>query len=774
MPSPTSTSPRPVHALDLAIEGMSCAACVKRVENALAAVPGVQSASVNLATERAHVAIDGTAAGPDAAAALLAAVARAGYTARPLVQGDDQATRLAEARRGEAARLRRRFFWALALALPVFLLEMGGHLVPAVHHWVADHIGLQRSMALQALLTTVLLAGPGRDFFSKGLPALWRRAPDMNSLVALGAGSAFLYSLVVTLAPGWLPEAARHVYFEAAAVIVTLILLGRSLEARAKGKTGAAIARLAAMQPRQARVLRDGQAVEVDVAQVVYGDEVQVRPGEKVAVDGVVTAGASYVDESMITGEPTPVEKKTGDNVVGGTLNTTGSLTVRVTHTGADTALARIAAMVETAQGARLPIQSLLDRVTYWFVPAILGTAVLTFAVWLAAAPAPALSQALVHAVAVLIVACPCAMGLATPVSVMVGTGRAAELGILFRQGAALQALRDVDLVAFDKTGTLTAGKPALTGIECTGAWQRNEVLALVAAVQTASEHPIAHAITGAASAAGLTLAPVHDFAAITGAGVRGSVDGRRVVAGAPGLMAQEAVDIDALRAQAAQWGRAGKTPVYVAIDGHPAAVLAIEDPLKPGAREAIAALHAQGIRTAMITGDDRHTAQAVAAMLEITDVRAEVLPEGKVRALESLRAAAAADPGAAKRGPLRLAFVGDGINDAPALAAADVGIAIGTGTDVAIEAADVVLMGGDPMGVPGAMAVSRATLRNIRQNLFWAFAYNVALIPLAAGVLAPWNGPSLSPVFAAAAMALSSVFVVGNALRLRRLQVRA
>ncbi|ANN78332.1 heavy metal translocating P-type ATPase [Bordetella flabilis] len=751
----------PRHRIELAIEGMSCASCVRRVENALSAVPGVSGASVNLATQRARIdwenAIGNT---PDA---LVAAIGKAGYTARPVADPDGESARQAAARLQEAHRLGRRFAVALLLTVPVFGVEMGGHLVPALHHWLDMQVGMGTLWLLQAVLTTLLLAGPGRDFFAKGAVALARRAPDMNSLVALGAGSAWLYSMVATLAPAWLPESARHVYFEAAAVIVTLILLGRLLEARAKGKTGAAIARLASLQPRTARVLRGNDAVDIPIEEVRAGDLVRVRPGEKVAVDGTVVEGGSYVDESMITGESVPVEKTPGASVTGGTLNTRGTLTVQVTHTGAETALARIAQMVENAQGAKLPIQGLVDKVTYRFVPAIMGLALLTFFAWIIAAPEPALPQALVHAVAVLIVACPCAMGLATPMSIMVGTGRAAELGILFRQGDALQTLRDVKTVAFDKTGTLTQGKPALTDIVLAPGFERGPVLSWVASVQAGSEHPIASAIVAAAQESALHVAPVAGFLAITGAGVQGDVQGRRVLVGAERLMREHGIEVGALAGTATAWAQAGKTPVYAAIDGTAAAIMAIEDPVRPTSAQAIAALHALGVRTVMITGDNRHTAQAVAAALGIDEVHAEVLPEGKVQAVQQLRGPA--DAGAHR--PL-LAFVGDGINDAPALAAADVGIAIGTGTDVAMEAASVVLMAGDPGGVPRAMAISRATLANVRQNLFWAFAYNVALIPLAAGALALFQGPSLSPVFAAAAMALSSVFVVGNALRLR------
>lgn len=746
--------------LELAIEGMTCASCVKRVEKALTRVPGVAQAQVNLATERARVAFDPTAAD---AQALVDAVGKIGYEARAIAAEDDHAERQAEARDAEARRLKQAFGISLALTLPVFVLEMGSHLIPAMHHWVLANIGRQNSWLLQFALTTLVLAWPGRHFFSKGFIALWRRAPEMNSLVALGAGAAWSYSVVATFAPQWLPEAARNVYFEAAAVIVTLILLGRMLEARAKGRTGAAIQRLIGLQPRTARVMRDGQPVDLPIEQVRKGEIVLVRPGEKIPLDGEIIEGNSYVDESMLTGEPVPVEKVAGMQATGGTLNTSGSFTLRVTHTGADTMLARIIRMVEAAQGARLPIQALVDRVTGWFVPAVMGVALLTFLLWLFLGPAPALSHALVNAVAVLIIACPCAMGLATPTSIMVGTGRAAEMGVLFRQGDALQTLRDVQVVAFDKTGTLTLGKPTLTGLDAAPGHDAEQVLLWVASVQARSEHPIAVAIVAAAAERKLALLPAEGFAAITGAGVEAVVGGRKVLAGAARLMAERGVDVGVFGERATEWGNQGKTPIFVAVDGRAAAMMAVTDPVKPSAVAAIAALHAQGLKTAMITGDNRHTAQAVARELGIDEVRAEVLPDGKVAAITALR-----------EGGRKVAFVGDGINDAPALAAADTGIAIGTGTDVAIEAASVVLMAEDLNGVPNAIALSRATLANIRQNLFWAFAYNAALIPLAAGTLYPAFGLSLSPIFAAGAMALSSVFVLGNALRLKTFRPQA
>ncbi|MEI2417557.1 heavy metal translocating P-type ATPase [Orrella sp. JC864] len=739
----------------LSISGMTCAACARRVERALGAVPGVTLAHVNLATERAQVRRQ---PGQDAAA-LVQAVERAGYRAAVLGRDESAARRRQDQERAQALRRQKAAFAAAALlTLPVFVLEMGSHASAALHHWIAQALGARNSHALQAVLTTLVLAGPGRHFFGLGLNALWRRQPDMNTLVALGAGAAWGYSMVSLLAPGWLPAGAAHVYFEAAAVIVTLILLGRLLEARARGRTSAAITRLAGMQARSALVLRDGRQAEIPIAGIRVGDRVRVRPGERVPVDGAVESGQSYVNEAMITGEAAPVRKQAGDSVTGGTQNGSGSLTLRVARTGEDTVLAGIIRMVQAAQEARLPIQALVDRVTAWFVPAVIGLAALTFAAWLTWGPAPALGNALVHAVTVLIIACPCAMGLATPTSIMVGTGRAAELGILFRQGDALQALRDIDVVAFDKTGTLTAGRPALTDWIAMPGFARDTVLRRLAAVQAHSEHPIAHAICAAAREQGLHWPAAEHFEALVGAGVRAQVQGEPVVAGGARLMHQMGLDISAWQAQAGAWGDAGGTPVFVAVGGRLAALLCVTDPLQPQARQALAALHAQGVRTVMMTGDNAHTAQAVARQLGMDQVHAELLPEGKTAALAGLRGQG-----------LRVAFVGDGINDAPALAASDVGIALGTGTDIAMESASVVLMSADLRRVPLAISLSRATLANIRQNLFWAFFYNVALIPLAAGLLAPRWGISLTPAFAAGAMALSSVFVVGNALRLKR-----
>ncbi len=777
-------------ALDISIQGMTCASCVLRVEKALKAVPGVSAATVNLATERAHIDWATELSDPkDVSLKILAAVHKAGYEASVLEQHAAPSSAQADARALETSALLRALWVSLALTLPIFLVEMGGHLIPSVHHFVHETIGMQRSWIAQSILTTLVLVGPGRVFFTKGLPALWHLAPEMNSLVALGAGSAWAYSMVATYLPQALPDGTRFVYFEAAAVIVTLILLGRTLEARAKGRTGAAIKHLIGLQPRQARVLINGQSTDIDIKMVKPGDLILVRPGEKIATDGVITEGQPYIDEAMISGEPIPVTKRIGDRVTGGTLNTTNSFTFKATHTGGDTVLARIIRMVEAAQGTKLPIQALVDRVTAWFVPAIILCSLLTFVIWYWLGPAPSLSHALINAVAVMIIACPCAMGLATPTSIMVGTGRAAELGVLFRQGDALQRLRDVQVVAFDKTGTLTMGKPVLTDfVVLEPTYDRALLLSWTAAMQTHSEHPIAHAIVQAARADNLPIAAAHNFKAISGAGVRATVNGHAVSSGTQAFMQTEGVDTSAAVHYSEQWGQQGKTPICLAVDGKLAALMAVADPLKPSAHGAIATLKQLGLRTVMITGDNQFTALAVAQQLGIDEVHAQVLPEGKVAVLQALQRSSAlggstetshsptADTLEAQSnnmGPtyakVVLAFVGDGTNDAPALATADVGIAIGTGTDVAIESASVVLMSDDLAGVATAIGLSRATLTNIRQNLFWAFAYNAALVPVAAGALYPSFGILLSPMFAAGAMAFSSVFVVANALRLKR-----
>ncbi|NND90712.1 MAG: copper-translocating P-type ATPase [Granulosicoccus sp.] len=739
------------HTMTLSVRDMSCASCVRRVEMALRAVPGVLDVAVNLATDTATVTV---LTGAVSATELARASGALGYPATAnVLEERDHGSRKAE----EMSRLRGQVTLAAVLTLPVFIMEMGGHLVPAFHHWLAATIGLQTSWIIQFVLASIVMSWPGQAFYSRGIPALFKGTPDMNSLVALGSLAAWGYSVVATFLPQLLPADNLAVYFEAAAVIVTLILLGRYLEARAKGRTGDAIKGLLDLQPKTARVERNGVHTELPIEQIMIGDIVHVRPGEKIATDGMVVHGASYVDESMVTGEPTPIRKEAGASVVGGTINGQGALSFRASQVGDDTMLAQIVRLVAQAQSARLPIQDLVNRITAWFVPVVLLLATLTVITWLLLGPVPALTHALVAGVSVLIIACPCAMGLATPTSIMVGTGRAAELGVLFRQGSALQGLQETRVVAIDKTGTLTQGRPALIDIAVAAGVNEERLLGMIAAVEDQSEHPVARAIVRAAAERGLALPAVDAFSSITGLGVQAQVDGQSVLVGADRLLIGEHIDLGELASVGRRYASAGRTPIFVAIDGTVAAVLGIADPIKPGTPAAVSALHALGLKVAMITGDNRATADVIADELGIDHVVAEVLPDGKVTALRTLVS-----------GQRKIAFVGDGINDAPALAAADVGIAIGTGTDIAIESADVVLMSGDLRGVVNAFYLSRQTMRNIRQNLFWAFGYNILLIPVAAGLFYPINGLMLSPMLAAGAMALSSVFVLSNALRLR------
>ena len=738
--------------IELAIDGMTCASCVGRVEKALQKVEGVGTVSVNLATEKAVI----DASPVVTVEQLIQVVKKAGYDAH-LIQANQNDIEQ-EKKADELNTLKRDLIIAVILATPVFLLEMGSHLIPAVHHFIASTIGLQNSWYIQFVLTTLILIFPGRRFYQKGVPALFRLAPDMNSLVALGTFSAYCFSVVATFFPTVLPVDTVYVYFEAAAVIIALILLGRFFEAKARGKTSLAIQQLLGMQPKMARIEQDGQSVEIAIQDVHSGMIVEIRPGERVPVDGEVIAGQSFIDESMISGEPIPVEKNIGVQVVGGTINQTGNLKIRATAVGQDSVLFQIIHMVEQAQGSKLPIQALVDKVTMWFVPAVMGLALFTFIVWYFFAPESALTYALVNAVAVLIIACPCAMGLATPTSIMVGTGRGAELGILFRKGEALQSLQESRVVAVDKTGTLTEGKPVLTDFQVVKGFDEQLVLASIAAIENKSEHPIAQAIVHAAQDLGLELKPVSQFNSVTGYGIEAMVNGQQLHIGADRFMEKLGLSVDIFAETAQKLGQEGKTPLYAAVDGQLAAIIAVADPIKPTTFTAIRTLHEQGFKVAMISGDNRHTAQAIAQQLGIDEVIAEVLPDAKVDAVRQLQNEYG-----------HVAYVGDGINDAPALAAADVGLAIGTGTDVAIEAADVVLISGSLVGVPNAIALSRATIKNIHQNLFWAFIYNVALIPIAAGVLYPLWGVLMSPIFAASAMALSSIFVLANALRLKR-----
>ena len=742
----------------LTVQGMTCAACVSTVEDALNEVEGVVDANVNLATDRATVQY---VPGIVQSAVFSRAIRAAGYDVVETDGSADRADVEKEARKQEQRSMKRRFFRALVFTVPIFVLEMGFMHVPSMQAWMTEQVSTQTLYYVLFALTSVVMFGPGRYFFRQGWPALRNGSPDMNTLVMIGTSAAYGYSVVATFLPQVLPEGTVHVYYEAAAVIITLILAGNYMEALAKGRASNAIRTLLDLRATTARVVRDGEEVDVDVRDVVPGDVIRVRPGEKVPVDGDVIEGESHVDESMVTGEPEPVRKTEGDEVVGGTINETGSFAFRATRVGEKTVLSRIVEMVEEAQGSAPPIQSLADRVVKVFVPVVLAISALTFGVWMVVGPDPVLTFAIVASVSVLIIACPCAMGIATPISVMVGTGRAAELGVYVREGEALQALHTADLVAFDKTGTLTKGRPEVTDVIPQDDIDEADVLRWAAAVEAQSEHPIGAALVARAEDDGHDLPDATDFEAVPGHGVTATVEGRTVAVGAARLMAQEGVPVsDEAEAAANTLADAAKTPIYVAVDGQLAAVVAVADPIKDSTPAALDALHDLGIEIAMITGDDERTARAIADELGIDRVQAQVLPNEKAEAVKSFQADGQT-----------VAFVGDGINDAPALAQADVGIAIGTGTDVAIESGDIVLMSGDLRGVPNAVHLSKGTLRNIKQNLFWAFAYNVLLIPVAAGVLYPAFGLLLSPGLAALAMVFSDLFVIGNALRLRRLE---
>lgn len=742
-----------------AVRGMTCASCVAHVEKAVRATPGVTSVSVNLPLERADV------TGAADADAVVAAIAEEGYEARLVTSsaglGSERA-RVASEQVEDETRLRRDLVLAAVLALPVVILEMGGHLFPGFHHWQADMLGEATPRWISLVLTTLILAGPGRRFFMIGLPALLRGRPEMNALVALGAGAAYLYSAAATLAPTLFPDGGAHVYFESAAVIVTLILLGRRIESRSRGRTGEAIRELMALQPAVALRLRDGEHVETPVSEIMVGDLLLVRPGAGFPVDGAVMEGASFVNEAMLTGEPMPVRKEAGDAVHGGSVNGSGALTVRATRVGDETLLAGIIRLVEEAQGAKLPIQAQIDRITAVFVPIVLVIAAVTFVVWLWfganwLGAGSTLPFAMITAVSVLIIACPCAMGLATPISVVVATGRAAQIGALFRKGEALERLGKARAAAFDKTGTLTAGQPELVHLQAAEGIDEAELLRLAASIEASSEHPIARAVLRAAEARGLSLTAATEFDAAVGMGASGRVGGRAVAVGGARFMASLGLDTAPWTAALEVRAGRGETPFFTAVDGRIAGLFTVADPVKPGARQAIEAIKALGLVPVMISGDHEATARAVAASVGIHEVVANVLPAGKVDALSALRGRLGS-----------VIFVGDGINDAPALAAADIGVAVGDGATVAIESADVVLVAGQLSALPQAIALSRAAMRNITQNLVWAFGYNVALIPVAAGLFAPSLGLTLSPMLAAGAMAFSSVFVVLNALRLR------
>jgi len=729
----------------LSIGGMNCAGCVATVEKTLKSVPGVSEAAVSLAERTASV--SGTAD----AGALIRAVVAAGYEAAELKSRAAEDEKVA----AEAAyyrSLQRKTLVAGMVAAPLFVGEMF-MLLPALHSPGGRLYGL-----IAGLVTLFVLVYSGGHFFRGAWKSFRNHNANMDTLIALGTGAAWVYSMAVVAAPQLVPMLAQHAYFEAAAVIIALINLGQLLEIRARGKTSQAIKRLIGLQPRTARVVRDGKELDIPIEEVGLSETVRVRPGEKIPVDGVILDGHSNVDESMLTGEPLPVAKKTGDAVTGGTLNASGSCVFRATRIGEETVLARIIEIVRRAQNSKPAIGRLADKISAIFVPSVLILAVVTFLAWINLGPAPAASFALVATMTVLVIACPCALGLATPISIIVGVGKAAESGILIRNGEALQQASRLTTVVLDKTGTVTEGHPAVVGIIPAEGWKKEDVSRLAASIEAGSEHPLAQAVVQAATTRALVLAPAIGFEALPGFGVRAQVEGKTVLLGNSRLMENSSVDIDALSSHAHSAALLGQTPIYLAVDGQAAGIVAIADPIKPDSQAAIARLHALGLKVVMLTGDNAATAQAVAGQVGIDEILAEVLPADKAAKVIELQA----------RGEI-VGMVGDGINDAPALAQANVGFAIGTGTDVAIESADVALMRGSLHGVADAIAISAATVRNIQQNLFGAFFYNILGIPIAAGALYPLFGLLLNPMIAGAAMAMSSVTVVSNANRLRR-----
>ncbi|MGB7923570.1 MAG: heavy metal translocating P-type ATPase [Pyrinomonadaceae bacterium] len=768
-----SHSPAPLgERVDLQITGMTCAACARRIERQLSKTPGVRRAGVNFATSRATVEYDPAATG---IRELMETVKTVGYgtagTTRDDFSGEAAEDSEQAARAAEYRDLRRKFWVAAALSLPVLVIAMS--------HGRIELLNFPGVNWLQLALTTPVVLYSGRDFFRGAWAALRHRAANMSTLIATGTGAAFLYSVAATIAPDYfaihtvsdnmtmVDSLMTPVYFEAASVIIALILLGRMLESRAKGETSDAIRRLIGLQPKTARVRRDGREQDVPIEEVVAGDLLIVRPGEKIAVDGVVEDGASAVDESMLTGESLPVEKTKGDEVFGATINKTGTFRFKATKVGKDTALQQIVRLVQEAQGSKAPIARMADVVSGIFTPVVICIAIATFVIWFVAAPVDArFTMALVNFVAVLIIACPCALGLATPTAIMVGTGRGAEVGVLIKGGEALETAHTLRTIVLDKTGTITRGEPVLTDVLTAheaGGIDEQALLRVVASAERGSEHPLGQAIVKGALAQNLTLVEASNFNAVAGHGIEADVDGRRLLLGNLKLMRERNIRVDDFEEQADALAAEGKTPVYAALDGRLAGLLAVADEIKPESKEAVAAMRRLGLEVVMMTGDNRRTAERVAREVGISRVLSEVLPEGKAAEIKCLQQ----EDGA-------VGMVGDGINDAPALAQADVGIAIGSGTDVAIEASDITLIKGDLRGVVTAIKLSRATIRTIKQNLFWAFIYNIIGIPVAAGLLYPLTGWLLSPIIASAAMSLSSVSVVANSLRLRRIRPQA
>lgn len=744
--------------IQFSITGMHCASCVRRIEQHLSSLDGVVKASINLASERATVEYVPQQASPDK---IKGAILDLGYDVSEEgveeieLEDREQLTRDANIREWKT-----RFWVSALLTLPILLGMLHGvgpfeRVIPAV---------FANPYVMWAFATPVQFWG-GWPFYRGMWAGLRHRTADMSTLIAVGSSSAYLYSVAVILFPGFF-EAVEGVmpavYFDTSAVIITLILLGRFLEARARGRASEAIRKLAGLRPKTARISRAGVETDIPVENVAVGDIVIVRPGEKIPVDGIVADGTSAVDESMITGESIPVTKRTGDEVIGATINRTGSFTFRATKVGKDTALAHIIRMVEQAQGSKAPIQRLADIISGYFVPIVIGIAIVTFIVWLVWGPAPAFNYALLNFVAVLIIACPCALGLATPTAIMVGTGKGAESGVLIKGGEILERAHKVTTVVLDKTGTLTKGEPELVVVAVLPGVDETDLLRLAASAEARSEHPLGEAIVHGAEERGISLSQVESFSSLTGEGIEAAIGGRIILVGNRKLMVDRKVPLDELDLRANELSGEGKSPVFAAIDGKPAGVLAIADTLKENSALAVRALHNLGLEVAMITGDNKRTAESIAQQVGIDRVMAEVLPQDKSGEVRRLQA----------EGKV-VAMVGDGINDAPALAQADIGIAIGTGTDIAMEAGDITLISGDLMGVVTAISLSRRTIRTVRQNLFLSFIYNVLLIPLAAGVFYPAFRLLLDPMLAAAAMSLSSVSVVTNSLRLRRFRVR-
>ncbi|WP_105190196.1 heavy metal translocating P-type ATPase [Pseudoalteromonas sp. T1lg48] len=731
----------------LLIEGAGCASCVGKIEAALKKTPGVVSAQMNFADRTASV--TGTAS----TQALIAAVESVGYNARAVEEQDDEDL-LGEkelADRTYYKKLVRDTVIALSVGVPLMLFGLlGGDMTVTTAMQRAAWLGV-------GLLTLAVMYVSGKHFYTGAWKSFKNHNANMDTLIALGTGTAWLYSMVVVAIPEAIPAMARHVYFEATAMIIGLINLGLALELKARGKTSEAIKRLIGLQAKTATVIRDNKEVQINIAQVLLDDVVKVRPGEKIPVDGVVCEGHTFIDESMLTGEPMPVEKSKNDEVAAGTINTSGTIQFRATRVGKDTALARIISMVKRAQNSKPPIGRLADVISTYFVPVVMIIAVLTALAWLNFGPEPALALAMVCATTVLIIACPCALGLATPMSVMVGVGKAAEAGVLIRNGEALQTASKITAMVLDKTGTITEGAPQVTDVVVADTHEQQEVLQLAASLESGSEHPLAQAIVSKAQEQDVELLPVDSFKALTGLGVEGRCDNKTLFFGNAKLMQQQGITLGDFSERAHGLAKQAKTPMFFAIDGELAAIIAVADPIKKDSIAAIERLQDNGIRVIMLTGDNQETAAAVAHKAGITEFFAEVLPEDKANKVKELQEADEV-----------VGMTGDGINDAPALALADVGFAIGTGTDVAIESADITLMRGSLHGLADAIAVSKATLTNIKQNLFGAFIYNVAGIPIAAGVLYPFFGMLLSPVIAGAAMAFSSLTVVSNANRLR------